>query len=459
MNARAASVLVALAVLVIRSRGASAGMSRAHRLARTGHLLSGPVLAQGRSSSRRRGARKRRASCSTPTGGRSARPRPGARRVPVGCGRRSQGAPRSRRRQPDRRRPHRREHAHQGPRSGREGLGRRRAGHGGRHRPQPVRQGPAARRVPVAEDGVPQTIGHFSAEGSPLEIVVAIDVSESMTPAMPQLKNAVKKIPGGARPEGSGHAGGVQRQHVHADPARDQRRRSALRAVDRLAAWGGTALYDVIIRGVQQLSRQPGRRVLVVFSDGDDRTSHATITPSSRRCAPTTRRCSWWRSAAARGGAAQVRHRAAGRSERRPRAVRRAQRSARRAVRGDPRRAVEPVPHRLRVEQHEAQRLVARGQGRDARRRLHRARAAGLSRAGRSVSDAASSLRVRVVTPCSSVVRVVLRSGPVRVTPRRNHRAHRPRRSPGHRFETHAEPNWCSSTSTSPMATAGRSPT
>ena len=49
------------------------------------------------------------------------------------------------------------------------------------------------------------------------------------------------------------------------------------RAVDRLSAWGGTALYDVIIRGVQQLSKQPGRRVLVVFSDGDDRTSHATI--------------------------------------------------------------------------------------------------------------------------------------------------------------------------------------
>ena len=50
-----------------------------------------------------------------------------------------------------------------------------------------------------------------------------------------------------------------------------------IRAIDRLSAWGGTALYDVIIRGVQQLSKQPGRRVLVVFSDGDDRTSHATI--------------------------------------------------------------------------------------------------------------------------------------------------------------------------------------
>jgi Ca-activated chloride channel family protein len=50
-----------------------------------------------------------------------------------------------------------------------------------------------------------------------------------------------------------------------------------LKAVDKLAPWGGTALYDVLIRGLQQLTRQPGRRVLVVFSDGDDRTSHATL--------------------------------------------------------------------------------------------------------------------------------------------------------------------------------------
>ena len=35
-----------------------------------------------------------------------------------------------------------------------------------------------------------------------------------------------------------------------------------------IAPWGGTALYDVIVKGLQQLSTQPGRRVLVIFSDG-----------------------------------------------------------------------------------------------------------------------------------------------------------------------------------------------
>ena len=126
------------------------------------------------------------------------------------------------------------------------------------------------------EDGVPQKIGHFSAEGSPLEIVVAIDVSESMTLAMPQLKNSVKKFLSALGPKDQVTLCAFN-DTMFTLSKRETSATQRLRAVDRLAPWGGTALYDVIIRGVQQLSRQPGRRVLVVFSDGDDRTSHSTI--------------------------------------------------------------------------------------------------------------------------------------------------------------------------------------
>jgi Ca-activated chloride channel family protein len=126
------------------------------------------------------------------------------------------------------------------------------------------------------EDGVPQTIGHFTAEGSPLEIVVAIDVSESMTQAMPQLKNAVKKFLAALGPKDQVTVAAFN-DNMFTLTRRETSVAQRTRAVDRLSAWGGTALYDVIIRGVQQLARQPGRRVLVVFSDGDDRTSHATI--------------------------------------------------------------------------------------------------------------------------------------------------------------------------------------
>lgn len=128
----------------------------------------------------------------------------------------------------------------------------------------------------LSEDGVAQNIEHFSAEGSPLEIVIAVDVSESMTLAMPQLKNAVKKFLGALGPKDQVTLAAFN-DNMFTLAKRETNVQQRLRAVDRLTAWGGTALYDVIIRGVQQLSRQPGRRVLVVFSDGDDRTSHATI--------------------------------------------------------------------------------------------------------------------------------------------------------------------------------------
>jgi len=128
----------------------------------------------------------------------------------------------------------------------------------------------------LLEDGVPQTIGHFSSEGSPLDIVVAIDVSESMTLAMPQLKNSVKKFLAALGPKDQVTLAAFN-DNMFTLTKRETNAQQRTRAVDRLSAWGGTALYDVIIRGVQQLSKQPGRRVLVVFSDGDDRTSHATI--------------------------------------------------------------------------------------------------------------------------------------------------------------------------------------
>ncbi|MEO8681915.1 MAG: VWA domain-containing protein [Vicinamibacterales bacterium] len=128
----------------------------------------------------------------------------------------------------------------------------------------------------LTEDGVPQTIENFTAEGSPLEIVVAIDVSESMTPSMPQLKNAVKRFLAALGPKDQVTLAAFN-DNMFTLTKRETAPALRLRAVDRLAPWGGTALYDVIVRGVQQLSKQPGRRVFVVFSDGDDRTSHATI--------------------------------------------------------------------------------------------------------------------------------------------------------------------------------------
>jgi VWFA-related protein len=134
----------------------------------------------------------------------------------------------------------------------------------------------------VFEDGHAQAITHFASEDVPLELVAAVDISGSMAPAMPKLKKAVKEFLGDVPARDQVTLLGFNDNiftltRKTTDPA------ERIRAVDRLAPWGSTALYDVVLRGVEMLGRQTGRKALVIFTDGEDQGSHATISDVERR--------------------------------------------------------------------------------------------------------------------------------------------------------------------------------
>jgi len=134
----------------------------------------------------------------------------------------------------------------------------------------------------VFEDGHPQSVTHFTSEDVPLELVAAIDISGSMAPVMPKVKKAVKEFLGDVPPRDQVTLLGFNDSiftltRKTTDPA------ERIKAVDRLAPWGSTALYDVLLRGVEMLGRQTGRKALVVFTDGEDQGSHATINDVERR--------------------------------------------------------------------------------------------------------------------------------------------------------------------------------
>jgi VWFA-related protein len=134
----------------------------------------------------------------------------------------------------------------------------------------------------VFEDNRVQTVTHFASEDVPLELLVAIDISGSMSPAMPKLKTAVKEFLGSVPPQDKVTLLGFNDSiFTLTRKATDAAERA--RAVDRLAPWGSTALYDVILRGVEMLGRQTGRKALVVFTDGEDQGSHATLNEVERR--------------------------------------------------------------------------------------------------------------------------------------------------------------------------------
>jgi VWFA-related protein len=134
----------------------------------------------------------------------------------------------------------------------------------------------------VFEDNRPQSISHFTSEDIPLELLVAIDISGSMTPAMPKLRAAVKQFLADVPPKNQVTLLGFN-DTIFTPTRRATDPAERARAVDRLAAWGSTALYDAILRGVEMLGRQVGRKALVVFSDGEDQGSHATINDVERR--------------------------------------------------------------------------------------------------------------------------------------------------------------------------------
>ena len=124
----------------------------------------------------------------------------------------------------------------------------------------------------VFEDGVAQPIASMVSEDAPLDLVLAIDISGSMEQALPSVKAAVKQLLSKLRRgDAATLLGFNDTTFVLTEREKDQRAREE--AVDLLSSWGGTALYDATVRALNLVSREWGRKGVVIFSDGDDRHS------------------------------------------------------------------------------------------------------------------------------------------------------------------------------------------
>ena len=121
-----------------------------------------------------------------------------------------------------------------------------------------------------------QKITSFESENISLELVAALDVSSSMRAALPDVKTAAKRFLEGLRAGDQVTVLGFN-DNVFTLAPRSKDQAARVKAIDLMRAWGGTALYDVILKGLTLLGRHPGRRSMLLFSDGDDQSSHATL--------------------------------------------------------------------------------------------------------------------------------------------------------------------------------------
>jgi VWFA-related protein len=144
---------------------------------------------------------------------------------------------------------------------------------------RPVR-GLGTKDVELFENGVKQEVSYFREASSlgdpservPLSVVLVLDTSGSMTENMRFLQEAVLNFVYKLEEVDTALVVSFNESvkgsaEFSADTDRLER------FVEGLQAWGGTSLYDAIHYSLGRIKDAPGRKALIVFSDGADTTS------------------------------------------------------------------------------------------------------------------------------------------------------------------------------------------
>jgi VWFA-related protein len=128
------------------------------------------------------------------------------------------------------------------------------------------------------EDEAPQTVSVFTAGETGLSVAVALDRSFSMAgERLTRMKQAAGQFLRALRRGDRSMLIGIgSTVDVLAPLSAD--RAGQIDTLTSLDAWGSTSLHDAVIQALDRIQAAPGRRALVLLSDGVDRYSQASAT-------------------------------------------------------------------------------------------------------------------------------------------------------------------------------------
>ncbi len=134
----------------------------------------------------------------------------------------------------------------------------------------------------VLDEGKPQPIVTFESNQAELSCAILLDTTGSMARALPGVRNAVLRLIDEFR---DNDAVAVYGFSVSLDTLQDfTTDKKALRtAVLRTRAGGQTALFDAIAQTAQEIGRRKGKKVMIVFTDGDDNASMLNVNAALSR--------------------------------------------------------------------------------------------------------------------------------------------------------------------------------
>jgi Ca-activated chloride channel family protein len=133
-------------------------------------------------------------------------------------------------------------------------------------------QGLGQKDFEVKESGQAQKITVFEADSTELTAAFLLDATGSMKETFARVKNVVVRTIDRLRPT---DAVGISGFRSYLFPLQEftTDKAEAKRAVLRTRAAGTTALFDAITKVALELAKRPGKKVMIVFSDGQDNAS------------------------------------------------------------------------------------------------------------------------------------------------------------------------------------------
>jgi Ca-activated chloride channel homolog len=134
----------------------------------------------------------------------------------------------------------------------------------------------------VLDNGVPAKVETFENNTSGASVALVLDTTGSMYAALPELKMAALRLIGDLRPVDSVAVYAFNSRVFELQPFTTNKD-SAKRAVLGTRVSGSTGLYDALALVARDLSGRPGKKAIVVFTDGGDNNSSLTSESAIRR--------------------------------------------------------------------------------------------------------------------------------------------------------------------------------
>lgn len=124
----------------------------------------------------------------------------------------------------------------------------------------------------VLDNDKPQTLVVFDNQSQSITVVVMLDTSGSMTGSIKLLKSAAEEFINRLLPTDKAAVGAFN-DKIELSSSFSSDRDALVTEVRDLDYGNGTRLYDAVAEGLNQLRGVDGRKVILVFTDGDDTSS------------------------------------------------------------------------------------------------------------------------------------------------------------------------------------------